>query len=140
MQVYLAILVLCILHVKQSTGEIPTYIIEKWDSIMAPHKKECSEHSGIAPEDINNILRGPSIPDTKQFKNYITCIYRELGMISNDGHFQEMVIMKKADYLTYNLLKRCVGKANPEKELESKSFKLCECVVKGLEDPKFYKD
>uniref|UniRef100_A0A1Y1KD62 Uncharacterized protein n=1 Tax=Photinus pyralis TaxID=7054 RepID=A0A1Y1KD62_PHOPY len=105
---------------------------------MQPHKEFCIKESNVDPEHVHQMLRKGYKLDVPQFHEYMRCMYVKLGMLSEEGEFQELEILKNADYLNYNLLKKCIKQATHEKNHSKKSYKLCECVIKGLEDPCSY--
>ncbi|KAK4887239.1 hypothetical protein RN001_003510 [Aquatica leii] len=113
-------------------SEIPDNVHDVWGQLIAPHSDQCIESSKVNPNQVKNMLTHVHVPNNEQFHDYIKCIYEKLEMLKPDGTFNEEVILSKAYYLTKDLTKRCLKKAEFEQNLSKKSYILCACVVEGL--------
>ncbi|KAF5292523.1 hypothetical protein FQR65_LT01669 [Abscondita terminalis] len=126
------IIIILLLLSPAFTKKIPQQVFDVWIPLVEPHLPHCSELSNANVTEIKNMLRLMHVPNNPEFHNYIKCIYEKLGFLKPDGNFSESAILRKATYMTSELTRHCILKADSEKNLPKKSYILCDCVVNGL--------
>ncbi|KAK5647399.1 hypothetical protein RI129_002291 [Pyrocoelia pectoralis] len=130
MKFYLILISVCFISVDAKISE---YAISRWGSLISPYNEGCIKDSGANPDDVNELLTA-KFPYTKPIRDYILCIYLKLEMILPNGEFQECLTLKKGDYLTYKLLRKCIEEAKYEMDLSMKSSIFCYCILSGLRE------
>ncbi|KAF5278885.1 hypothetical protein FQA39_LY18339 [Lamprigera yunnana] len=104
-------------------------IIEAWDKMLNLHKEECIKESGADENDVSNIFKTDTIPDSYSMKCFLKCHHVFLGFMDEKGNLNDEEILKGIAGADVEYMKICNEVAYKEVDLCNRMFEYVKCGV-----------
>ncbi|KAF5285033.1 hypothetical protein FQR65_LT02345 [Abscondita terminalis] len=84
-------------------------IIQHWDQLLNIYKNECINESGVKSEMVINVVELLKLPNDRNYKCFLKCLYERLGLLSNDGIFNLQSMAKKVKAADVDLVEQTMN-------------------------------
>ncbi|KAK5647347.1 hypothetical protein RI129_002239 [Pyrocoelia pectoralis] len=85
--------------------------IEKWNELIRPYNERCISESGVKKELADSLYTNLDYPDDQNFKCYVNCLSRELGVLDSNNKFDKGRLAELTLEDQSELLDSCIKKA-----------------------------